>query len=336
MADATSQARGPGNPLENLTALVADDLTAVNALIVARMQSSVALIPQLAGYLIGAGGKRLRPVLTLAAARLCGYAGERHVALATAVEFIHTATLLHDDVVDESDLRRGTPSANAVFGNKASVLVGDFLFSRAFMMLVADGSLDVLAIMSSASAVLAEGEVLQLQTANDTETTEQAYLEVVRSKTAILFAAACELGAVVAGRPQAEQAALHAYGLNLGMAFQLVDDVLDYSAHQAKLGKAVGDDFREGKITLPVVLALADADAEEMAFWKRTLEALEQEEADLEQAIALLNRRQTLAATIAKAREFVETARTALQAFPASPMREALLAVLDFVVDREY
>ncbi len=245
------------NALDKLTVLVADDLKACNALIIDRMQSPVELIPQLAGYIIAAGGKRLRPVLTLASRRDCAdMSGDRHQALAACVEFIHTATLLHDDVVDESDLRRGLASANAVFGNKASVLVGDFLFSRAFQLMVEDGSLDVLRILSHASAVIAEGEVLQLATSNDTGTSEQAYLDVIRSKTAELFAAACQIGAVVADRPAVEEDALFAYGLNLGIAFQLVDDVLDYSALQARLGKTVGDDFREGKITLPVILAL--------------------------------------------------------------------------------
>ncbi|HYH17751.1 MAG TPA: polyprenyl synthetase family protein, partial [Azospirillum sp.] len=275
-------------PLDDLTALVDDDLKAVNELIIAKMQSSVELIPQLAGYLIAAGGKRLRPVLTLAAARMCGYQGENHKMLATVVEFIHTATLLHDDVVDESDLRRGLASANAVFGNKASVLVGDFLFSRAFELMVEVGSLDVLRILSRASAVIAEGEVLQLQTTNDTETSEQAYLEVIKGKTAELFAAACRVGAVVAGRPQAEEMALYDYGMNLGIAFQLVDDVLDYSAKQAKLGKTVGDDFREGKITLPVVLAFRRGNDEERAFWRRAMEELEQQDGDLERAQQLM------------------------------------------------
>src|SRR5690242_6312919 len=252
------RARAPS--LDPLTELVRHDLGAVNALILERMQSTVALIPQLAGHIIAAGGKRLRPMLTLATARLCGYrGGRRHVALAAAVEFIHTATLLHDDVVDASDLRRGLATANAVWGNKPSVLVGDFLFSRAFQLMVEDGSLKVLDILSSASAVIAEGEVLQLVTSNDTETTEESYLAVIQAKTAQLFAAASRIGAVLADRPSAEEQALEAYGRSLGIAFQLVDDMLDYSAEQAELGKTVGDDFREGKITLPVVLALRSA-----------------------------------------------------------------------------
>ena len=324
------------NALDKLTVLVADDLKACNALIIDRMQSPVELIPQLAGYIIAAGGKRLRPVLTLASSRLCGYDGDRHQALAACVEFIHTATLLHDDVVDESDLRRGLASANAVFGNKASVLVGDFLFSRAFQLMVEDGSLDVLRILSHASAVIAEGEVLQLATSNDTGTSEQAYLDVIRSKTAELFAAACQIGAVVADRPSAEEDALFAYGLNLGIAFQLVDDVLDYSALQARLGKTVGDDFREGKITLPVILAYRRGSDEERVFWNRTLEEMEQDEGDLDKAIGLMNQHGALRDTVERARHYGAIARDALGLFPEGEEKAALLDVIDFVIDREF
>ena len=328
--------RRKSTPLDDLTALVADDLSAVNEIIVQRMHSSVDMIPQLAGYLIAAGGKRLRPVLTLAAAELCGYKGEDHKMLAAVVEFIHTATLLHDDVVDESDLRRGLASANAVFGNKASVLVGDFLFSRSFELMVEVGSLDVLRILSKASAVIAEGEVLQLRTTNDTETSEQAYLEVIKAKTAELFAAACRVGAVVAERPQAEELALYDYGMNLGIAFQLVDDVLDYSAKQAKLGKTVGDDFREGKITLPVVLAFRRGNDEERAFWRRTMEELDQQEGDLERAQELMARHNALKDTVERARHYGSIARDALGLFPDTPVKAALLDVLDFVIERDF
>jgi octaprenyl-diphosphate synthase len=324
------------NALDTLTALVADDLRACNDLILQRMQSPVELIPQLAGYIIAAGGKRLRPVLTLASARLCGYQGGRHQALAACVEFIHTATLLHDDVVDESDLRRGLASANAVFGNKASVLVGDFLFSRAFQVMVEDGSLDVLRILSNASAVIAEGEVLQLKTTNDTGTSEQSYLDVIRAKTAVLFAAACQIGAVVAARPAVEEEALFSYGLNLGIAFQLVDDVLDYSALQARLGKTVGDDFREGKITLPIVLAFRRGTDEERIFWRRTLEDMDQRESDLDHAIALMTRHNALRDTVERARHYGAIARDALGLFPDGAEKRALLEVIDFVIDREY
>ena len=328
------KARKPS--LDQLVELVGEDLRQVNALILQRMQSPVALIPQLAGHLIAAGGKRLRPMLTLASARLCGYRGSRHHGLAAAVEFIHTATLLHDDVVDESDLRRGLATANAVWGNKASVLVGDFLFARAFQLMVADGSLSVLAILSNASAVIAEGEVLQLVTSNDVATSEDAYLEVIRSKTAALFAAACRVGAVVAERGRAEEEALEGYGLNLGIAFQLVDDVLDYSADQAKLGKTVGDDFREGKITLPVILAFLRGDEEERAFWRRTLEELAQREGDLDQAIHLMGRHGALDDALTRARHYGAVARDALGVFADGREKRALADVVDFCIERAY
>lgn len=323
--------------LDTLHGLVKGDLAAVNRLIIEKMHSPVALIPQLAGHIIAAGGKRLRPMLTLAAARLCGYGeGERHCALAACVEFIHTATLLHDDVVDESLLRRGQDSANAVWGNQASVLVGDFLFSRSFELMVEDGSLEVLGILSNASAVIAEGEVLQLVTTNDTGTGEDDYLEVIRCKTATLFAAAAEIGAVVAGRPEAEQQALADYGMNLGIAFQLIDDLLDYSALQAQLGKTVGDDFREGKMSLPVVLAFARADEEEREFWTRTIARLEQEEGDLAHAIALLQKHGVLDETAARARDYAARAKQALAVFPDGEIRAAMMEAVDFAVDRAY
>ncbi len=322
--------------LQPLVDLVGDDLKAVNQLIVDRMHSPVALIPQLAGHIVAAGGKRLRPMLTLAAARMCGYRGDRHKALAACVEFIHTATLLHDDVVDESDLRRGLATANAVWGNKPSVLVGDFLFARSFQLMVADGSLRVLDILATASAVIAEGEVLQLVTSNDTETSEQAYLEVIRCKTAALFAAACRIGAVVGDRPRVEEEALESYGLNLGIAFQLVDDVLDYSARQSELGKSIGDDFREGKITLPVILAFRRGDAEERAFWKRTLETVEQQDGDLERAIALIEKHGALRDTVARASHYGAIARDALGIFPDGAAKSALLEIVDFCIERAY
>ena len=322
--------------LETLTALVADDLKAVNDLIIRRMDSPVALIPQLAGHIVAAGGKRLRPVLTLASARMCGYSGIRHVALATCVEFIHTATLLHDDVVDKSELRRGLASANAVWGNKTSVLVGDFLFARAFELMVEDGSLQVLSILARASSVIAQGEVMQMVTANDTETSETAYMEVIKGKTAQLFAAACRVGAIVAGRPQVEQEALESYGMNLGIAFQLVDDVLDYSAKQATLGKTVGDDFTEGKITLPVVLAFHRGTETERRFWRRSLETLDQKPGDLAHARALMEKHGALADTIARARHYGAIARDALGIFADGPEKAALIDLIDFAVRRAY
>ncbi|MDR3451018.1 MAG: polyprenyl synthetase family protein [Alphaproteobacteria bacterium] len=322
--------------LDALAALVASDVSAVNQLIVQRMESRVAMIPRLAGHIVAAGGKRLRPILTLAAAQLCGYEGQRHRKLAASVEFIHTATLLHDDVVDASDLRRGGPSANALFGNEASVLVGDFLFSRAFELMVEDGSIDVLRILSHASAVIAEGEVLQLATTNDSTTGEQAYLEVVRAKTAELFAAACRIGAVVAARPSSEEEALRTFGLNLGIAFQIVDDVLDYSAEQARLGKTVGDDFREGKVTLPVILAIHRGSEAERAFWKRTLEDTDHREGDLAHAQDLMHRHHALRDSIDRARHYGAIARDALGLFADHPVKRALLDIVDFTVEREY
>lgn len=322
--------------LDHLTALVAEDLQAVNEVIMQRMQSPVALIPQLAGHLIAAGGKRLRPILTLACARLCGHEGARHRKLAACVEFIHTATLLHDDVVDASELRRGEPSANNLFGNKPSVLVGDFLFSRAFQLMVEDGSLDVLRILSNASAIIAEGEVLQLTTANNVRTSEQAYLEVIRAKTAELFAAAARIGAVVAARPQAEEEALRTFGLNLGLAFQIIDDVLDYSAEQARLGKRIGDDFRDGKITLPIILAYNRGGEAERYFWRRTMEDQEWQDGDLEKAIDLLKRSHALHDAAERARHYGAIARDALGLFPEHPIKDALLDVVNFTLEREY
>ncbi len=330
------RADGRRPSLERLNALVAGDLEAVNRVILEHMQSPVALIPQLAGHIVAAGGKRLRPMLTLASAKLCGYSGRQHVNLAASVEFIHTATLLHDDVVDNSGLRRGNATANAVWGNKPSVLVGDFLFSRSFQLMVASGSLPVLKVLSDAAAVIAEGEVMQLITSHDTDTGEAAYLDVIQAKTATLFAAACRLGAVVAERPPGEEEALERYGMNLGMAFQLIDDVLDYSARQAELGKTIGDDFSDGKITLPVVLAYQRANVDERAFWHRTLENGEQREADLHRAIALLYRHGALGDTIERARHYGALARDALGVFPDSAERAILHEVVDFCIDRVY
>ncbi len=340
-ADAGRSASARNTVEDALTALadlVREDLAACNRVIVANMQSQVELIPQLAAHLVAAGGKRLRPILTLACARLCGYpgvgGGERHVALAACVEFIHTATLLHDDVVDESALRRGLATANAVFGNKASVLVGDFLFSRSFQLMTADGSLPVLRILSDAAATIAEGEVLQLVTQNDLSTKDERYLDVIQGKTAALFAAACQIGAVVAGRSAAEEQALADFGLYLGTAFQLVDDALDYAADQAKLGKTVGDDFREGKITGPVLAAYKAGTEEDRAFWRRTIEASEQTDADLDHALALMEQTCAIETTLDRARMFVERAKTALSVFDDGPVRRRLMDVADYTVRR--
>jgi octaprenyl-diphosphate synthase len=335
----TRSNRSPDHPspsLDSLFRLLGADLARVNELIVARMHSPVALIPQLAGHIVAAGGKRLRPMLTLASARLCGYCGEDHLALATAVEFIHTATLLHDDVVDSSDLRRGRDTANAVWGNKPAVLVGDFLFARSFELMVEVGSLRILEILSGAAAVIAEGEVHQLITANDTATTETAYLEVIEAKTAALFAAGSQIGAVLADRPPEEEAALERFGRNLGIAYQLVDDMLDFSARQSELGKSVGDDFRDGKITLPILIAFARSNPEERGFWRRTLEEGEQGPGDLERAMRLLERHGALAETLARARAYAADAAQALTLFPDSPLRRALEESAAFATERAF
>jgi octaprenyl-diphosphate synthase len=308
----------------------------VNQIILARMDSPVAMIPQLAGYLISSGGKRLRPMLTLACAKLCGYEGTRHHKLAASVEFIHTATLLHDDVVDASELRRGRKTANLVWGNQPSVLVGDFLFSRAFELMVEDGSLKVLKILSRASAIIAQGEVQQLTTAHDLSTTEDRYLEVITSKTAALFAAACQISAVVAEKSEAEEAALESYGRNLGIAFQLVDDAIDYSSDAATMGKDVGDDFREGKLTLPIILAHQRGSAEERDFWRRTMVQTKQEADDLGRAIALLKRHSALADTIQRAQHYGARAKDALDVFPASEARTLLRETVDFAIARAF
>jgi octaprenyl-diphosphate synthase len=331
----------PASSEDALTALadlVADDLAACNRVIIQHMQSQVELIPQLAAHLVAAGGKRLRPILTLACSRLCGYpgpaGGKRHVDLAACVEFIHTATLLHDDVVDESRLRRGLASANAVFGNKASVLVGDFLFSRSFQLMTADGSLPVLRILSQAAATIAEGEVLQLVTQNDLSTQDERYLDVIQGKTAALFAAACQIGAVVAGRGEAEERALADFGMFIGTAFQLVDDALDYAADQAKLGKTIGDDFREGKITGPVLGAYRAGSEQDRDFWRRTIERSEQTDADLDHALELMEQTGAIRDTLRRAVGFAEKAKAALSLFPDSRIRACLMDVADYTVRR--
>jgi len=322
--------------LDRLTALVAADLDAVNATITGYMQSDVPMIPQLAGYLIEAGGKRIRPMLTLATARLCSYAGAGHVKLATAVEFIHTASLLHDDVVDNSSLRRGKAAANIIFGNQRGVLVGDYLFSRSFRLMVETGSLATLDILANAAAVITEGEVLQLTAAKNIATSEETYMKVIAAKTAALFAAAAEVGGVIAGRPARDSHALHIYGRELGIAFQLIDDALDYGSLHDKFGKSVGDDFREGKVTLPVILAHQAGDAAERAFWTRVIADGKQHDGDLEEAIRILARHGAVARTLERAHDHAEAAKAALSIFPASPLREALCDVADFCVDRAY
>jgi octaprenyl-diphosphate synthase len=323
-------------PLSGLHSLVQEDLALVNRVIVENLDNGVPLIPQLARHIIAAGGKRLRPALTIVSAKLCGYgSGERHVQLAACIELIHTATLLHDDVVDESALRRGNATANEIWGNKASVLVGDFLLSRAFQIMVKDGSLDALRILSDASAIISQGEVMQLTTANNLETTQKQYIDVVTAKTATLFAAACELGALVAGKKEKEKI-LREAGLSLGIAFQIMDDTLDYAAEQKTLGKSVGDDFREGKVTLPVILAYGRGTEEEKKFWKRTLEEQQLEKGDLEQAMALISKYGAIRDSVRIAEEYCEASRGLISVFPDGAEKEALLETVDFCTQRAY
>ena len=322
--------------IEPLTALTAADMALVNQTILSRTGSDVTMIPEVANHLISSGGKRLRPILTLATAGLSGYREEGHIKLAAAVEFMHTATLLHDDVVDDSDMRRGKAAARVVFGNQASVLVGDFLLGQAFKMMVEVGSLPCLDVLSNAAAVIAEGEVLQLSAAKDTHTSEDAYLAVIRAKTAALFAAACEVGPILGQRPKVEIEACRDYGANLGVAFQLVDDALDYGGSAAKLGKNVGDDFREGKITLPVVLSFRRGSPAEREFWKRTLERGEVKDDDLDFALATMKKHRAIEDTIERARHYAAMARDALELFPSSAWKHALLDAVDFSVQRAH
>jgi octaprenyl-diphosphate synthase len=320
--------------ISRLIELVAPDMERVNSTILSRTGSEVTMIPEIANHLIESGGKRLRPMLTLAMARLSGYDGDGHVKLAAAVEFMHTATLLHDDVVDGSEMRRGKLAARMLWGNEASVLVGDFLLGQAFKMMVEVGSLRSLEILSSAAAIIAEGEVMQLAAAKNTATTEDEYLSVIRAKTAELFGAACEVGPALGPRPKDEQSACRSFGMNLGIAFQLVDDALDYGGKAAKLGKNVGDDFREGKITLPVVLSFRRGSESERAFWRRVLEKGDASAADLEQAIALMAKHRALEDTVQRARHYGAIAKDALALFPSSPMKEALEQTVEFCIAR--
>jgi len=322
--------------IEALVGLVRSDMERVNAMILSRTGSDVTMIPEVANHLISSGGKRLRPMLTLATAALAGYRGDGHIKLAASVEFMHTATLLHDDVVDESEMRRGKKSARMLWGNEASVLVGDFLLGQAFKMMVEVGSLQCLDVLSTAAAVIAEGEVMQLGAAKNTATTEDEYLAVIRAKTAALFAAASEVGPIIGGQDKAAQTAARSYGNNLGIAFQLIDDALDYGGTSAQLGKNVGDDFREGKITLPVVLSYRRGNDEERAFWKRALTDGENGEAELKKAVGIMKAHRALEDTVDRARHYGAIAKDALALFPASPMRAALEDVVDFCVARAY
>lgn len=320
--------------IKELVSLTASDMGRVNELILSRAGSEVQMIPEVANHLISSGGKRLRPMLTLAAAQMFGYEGEGHIKLATAVEFMHTATLLHDDVVDESGMRRGKKTARMIWGNQASVLVGDFLLGQAFRMMVDVGSLDALDILSTAASIIAEGEVMQLAAAKNLETTEDEHFAVIKAKTAALFSAAAEVGPVVANASRNDRAALRSYGMNLGLAFQLIDDALDYGGSSSDLGKNVGDDFREGKVTLPVILAYRRGTAEERAFWKKAIEQNDADDDALEKGIGLLARHAAISDTIGRARHFGEIARDALAPLPATSQKAALIDVIDFCISR--
>ncbi len=323
----------------NLKALlntVSSEMQQVDDILVKRVSSQVPLIPEISQQLIQSGGKRLRPILTLAAADMCDYTGNEHVKLAAAVELMHTATLLHDDVVDESDMRRGIPTARNLHGNQASVLVGDYMLGQAFKMMVETGSLEALSVLSHAASVIAEGEVLQLEAAHNVATSEDDYMQVIRSKTAALFSAAAEVGAIIADKSDAHRAALRSYGTNLGIAFQLIDDALDYSGAQASLGKNIGDDFREGKITLPVILCYRRGNDEERAFWQRTLGEQDYREHDLDHALELILHYNTLEGCFERARHHVSIAKDALGLFSQSQMRSALEDAADFAVNRKF
>jgi octaprenyl-diphosphate synthase len=325
-----------GASLTRLADLVAPDMERVNTTILARTGSDVAMIPEVANHLISSGGKRLRPMLTLAMAKLAGYTGDGHIKFAAAVEFMHTATLLHDDVVDESDMRRGKLAARMLWGNEASVLVGDFLLGQAFKMMVEVGNLHALDILSTAAAVIAEGEVMQLGAAKNTATNEDEYMAVIRAKTAELFAAACEVGPALAVKDKAELAACRSFGMNLGIAFQLVDDALDYGGKSAKLGKNVGDDFREGKITLPVVLSFRRGTEKERAFWNRTLGSGEVRDGDLDEAMTLMVKHHAIEDTVGRARHYGAIATDALALVPSSPIKTALEEAVAFCIARAH
>jgi len=323
------------NPLEQLSDALDEDMRYTNAVIIDRMQSPVELIPQLATYLIAAGGKRIRPLLTLAATQIYGGDMQSSHKLAASVEFIHTATLLHDDVVDESLERRGKEAANLVFGNQASVLVGDFLFSRAFELMTECDNIQVLKILSNAAAIITQGEVLQLTAAGKIDTSMEQYIEIITSKTAALFAAACEVGPVLAGADESQAKSMYEYGLYLGIAFQIADDALDYNSDRETLGKVIGDDFREGKITAPILLALDKADDSEKEFWTRTLVKREQNDADLKTAQTILNKHDSIQGSLTLAQDYAAKAQQALDNIPQSPLRALLHELVPYTIFRK-
>ncbi|MGQ0527251.1 MAG: polyprenyl synthetase family protein [Alphaproteobacteria bacterium] len=323
------------DPQKILSEILAADMKHVNALILNRLESPITLIPQVASHLIEAGGKRIRPLLTLASAAIYGGDMKRAGGLAACVEFIHSATLLHDDVVDESAQRRGQSTANEMFGNKASILVGDFLFARAFQGMVEDGSLEVLRILSDASAVISQGEVMQLGTANNVATTLDDYIKVISAKTAALFAAACEVGPVIAGADKAAAHAMAEYGFNLGIAFQIADDALDYTADEGTLGKTVGDDFREGKMTAPLIFAIEKSENAEKNFWTRTIAEKKQTDADFGEAQRLIQKHNGIARGLDLAAQYGGRAREALAEAPDHELRAILDNLVAYSISRQ-
>lgn len=325
------------SPLDNLRSLVLPDLQMVDALVYDLIKSKVTLIPEISEHTISSGGKRLRPMLTLATAQMCGYSGSAHIELAASVEFIHTATLLHDDVVDKSDLRRGVFTANNLWGNKESVLVGDFLLGKAFELMGSAASLEVYRVLSNAAVVISEGEVKQLAVTGKLDITKDEYFDVINAKTAELFAAACEIGGVIADRPKEEILALRQYGMSLGCAFQIIDDVLDYSASQENFGKSIGDDFREKKVTLPVIFAYQNANDEGRAFWQKVFaKNTAYDPSSLKTAIKLMNESGAIEETLQTARNITDKASKSIKIFPDSSIREVFLDILEFVVSRDF
>jgi octaprenyl-diphosphate synthase len=324
------------NALELLQELTAEDIKKVNELLVSKLGIDVPLIPKIANHLIQAGGKRLRPMLAIACAKLCDYEGERHIALSSCVEMLHTATLLHDDVVDESLYRRGEKSANAIWGNKPSILVGDFLLSKSFEIMVNDGSLKILSILANAASIISKGEVMQLVATNDIETNEAKYLQIIEAKTAELFASSCQIGAVISNKDKKAEEALRIFGLNLGIAFQLIDDVLDYSASLSQMGKSLGDDFREGKVTIPVILAYHRGDSAEKLFWKDVISKENRSENELKKAIELINKHNAIEDSIKRAHHYGDVAKDALGIFDNKYEKQILCDIVDFCIKRAY
>lgn len=331
---AKKESTAPQTPLDLLSSFVQEEINQVNDLIVKRLENPVTLIPKLAGYLINSGGKRIRPLLALAVSKICGYRENRQISLSACIEFIHTATLLHDDVVDESNRRRGQETANIVWGNQASVLVGDFLFSKSFEIMVEDGDLEILKVLSKASSTIIEGEVMQLSASQNTTTQVETYYNIIMAKTAELFAASCHIGTILTDQPDYIRQSFIQYGLNLGLAFQLVDDVLDYTANEEILGKSLGNDFMEAKVTLPVIHAYEKGSIEEKAFWERTFNSLNQKPGDFEHAVELLKTHKAFDYTLEQAQMYSNKARDSLSVLPNRMQTYLLADVADYCVSR--